>query len=149
MATEGFRPAFNIPSVPVLEYAEHATAGSFKKYDLIELNGGKVRLNSDDQAIFGVALKDASGTADTAIPCYVLSSDQIWVAEVDATVAVTNVGVQYGLNIGTAGSMSVDLGDTTTESVTIIGLDGTNAYGASGTKVLVKFLNVVIVSEQD
>ena len=149
MATEGFRPKFNMPPVPVLEYAEHATAGSFKKYDLVELNGGKVRLNSNDQAVWGVALRDASGTVDTPIQVQMISVGQIWVAEADTTVAVTDVCLQYGLNIGTAGSMSVDIGDTTTESVTLIAPDERDGYGGGSNRVLIKFLNVALQSEQD
>ena len=135
MATIGFQFVIGNPQVRI--YPEHTTANSFAIGDLVKLTAGKVVLASDDSALWGVAGKAASGTVDTEIPVYVLNTDQVWMAEVDTTSAQSQVGADYGLNIGTAGSMSIDIADTTTTSVTV--LDLFDAASTATGRVLVKF----------
>lgn len=125
-----------------LYYPEHATAGSFKGGDLVDLNGGKVRLAAADTKIWGVAGKDAAGTVDTSTPVMLISSDQVWVAWADTTVNQTHVGNDFGLNIASA-SCTVDIADTTTTSVVILGIDERHVAGTTA-RVLVKFQNGVI-----
>ena len=120
-------------------YPEHASAGSFALGDLVKLASGKVQLETSDQAVTGVALRAASGTEDTNIPVAIITPSQLWVAEVDTTTAATQVNVAYGLNIGTAGSMSVDIGDTSTTTVRVERLDSRDDAGTATGRVVVKF----------
>ena len=137
MATIGFRQItgpFQVEHLP-----EHTTANSFVAGDIVYLNSGKLALVTSDAAVFGVAGAPASGTADTSLPVYVITPTQLWVAEVDTTSAVSQVGGKYGLNIGTAGSMNVDIGDTSTTSVRIERLDSRDVAGTATGRVVVKF----------
>lgn len=137
MATIGFQQItgpFQVEYIP-----EHGTANSFVAGDLVKTTTGKAVLASDDAVLVGVAAKDATGTEDTLIPVYVITPTQLWVAEVDTTSATSQVGIAYGLNIGTAGSMSVDIGDTSTTSVRVERLDSRDAAGTALGRVVVKF----------
>ena len=126
--------------------SEHATAGSFVAGDIVDLNGGKVRIASSDQAIYGVAAAPATGTVDTQIPVYVVDPSQLWVAYADGTVTeATHTGNDYGLNIA-AGSCTVDLGDATTTTVSIIDIDERDAY-ATTARVIVRFKNAILQSQ--
>jgi len=145
MATMGFAIAKGNPNIR--DFPEHGTAGSFVAGDLVDLNGGKVRIAASDQKVMGVAQKAASGTEDTLIPIAQISSEQEWMCQVDATSAETNKGEDYGLNIGTAGSMSVDLGDTTTCSVNVLKLHARDGALATG-RVYVSFRDAVIQHKQ-
>jgi hypothetical protein len=126
----------------ILDYPEHATAGSFEAGDPVDLNGGKVRIAASDQQIWGIAGADASGTTDTSIPVYVISPEQIWVAYADTTLNQTHVGNDYGLNIS-AGTSTVDIGDATTTSVVILGIDERDTAGTTA-RALVKFKGGII-----
>ncbi len=135
MATIGFRLAYGNAESKI--YPE-GSSQSYKAGDLVKLSSGKVKIASADTDIWGVAGKNATTSTSADAPVYIISPDQVWMAEIDTTSATTQVGNDYGLNIGTAGSMSVDSSDTSTTSVSIIDL-----YDASGTtshpRVLIKF----------
>jgi hypothetical protein len=135
MATIGFRLAEGNSNSKV--YPE-ASSQSYKAGDLVKLAAGKVTIISADTDIWGVAGKDATTTTSADAPVYIIDLNQIWMAELDTTSATTQVGEDYGLNIGTAGSMSVDIGDTSTTTVSIIDLYD-DAGTTSKARVLVKF----------
>ena len=144
MSTRGFASRDGDSAANVVNLPEHATAGSFVAGDLVNVAGGKVRILQSDQNIFGIALGKASGTADTDIPVEVISPDKVYVAQADTTTAVTQVNNDYGLNIGTAGNMSVDIGDTSTTSVVVVDLDPRDAVGTNGGRLLVKFTTAAL-----
>jgi len=135
MATIGFR---YIKGPYVVNHLPEAASQSFKAGDLVILTSGKVAIVTSDQTVYGVALKDASGTTGADVPVLVIQPDQIFLAQADTTTAATHVGGKYGLNIGTAGSMSVDIGDTSTTTVRIEKLDPRDGAKANG-RVYVKF----------
>lgn len=109
----------------------------FAVNDLVGLDtSGRVTIATDSN-IFGVAQKAAGTSTSTQIPVQVITADSIWIAQADTTVAQTEVGEDFGLNY-TTGSMSVDLGDTTTTKVRIEKLD-TRDNGASPYRVYVRF----------
>jgi hypothetical protein len=136
LATIGFK----LHSGPsnIFEVPEHTTAGSFTIGDLVKLTSGKAQLETSDQAVWGVALKAATGTADTTIPVQVITPQQVWCAAADTTTTSGHVGAVYGLNIATAGSMSIDIGDTTTTTVRIEALDTRDGASALG-RCLIRF----------
>jgi len=107
-------------------------------HDLVSLDGGSVTIASDGD-IFGVALKAIGSSTAVNIPVQVITQDGIWIAQADTTTAATYVGEDYGLNY-TSGSMSVDIGDTTTTQVRIEQLDSRDG-AKSGVRVYVKFLS--------
>lgn len=144
MATIGVQAKNNNPAPKVYNYPEHATHGSFAVGDLVKLDtNGKLQVAASDQALFGVAKKGYSGTEGTLIPVMVLDSNAEFVMQADTTTTIANEGVDYGLNIGTPGSMSVDVGDETTTSVVVQRLDERDGPKANG-RVVVKFKPGVI-----
>lgn len=144
MATRGFAIRDGDAAASVVNLPEHGTPGSFEVGDLVKVDGGKVQKVSSDENIFGIALKKYTDSEDSDIPVEVIDTSKIYVAEADTTTAQTQVGNDYGLNIGAAGSMSVDIGDTGTTSVVVVGLDPRDAVGATGGRLLVKFMSAVL-----
>lgn len=136
MATIGFKLAYGNPTV--VHVPEHTTSPGFLRGDLVYINTtyGTLAIISDDQTIFGIAGADASGTANTQIPVYVISPEQVYIAQLDTTSAQAQVGNDYGINIST-GAFSVDSSDVTTATVTVIDLF--DDVGTATGKVLVKF----------
>jgi len=139
MATIGFKWSGIGEAPPVIEALE-ADSQSFKVGDLVYLSSGAVTIVASDQTVFGVALKAGTNVTSghATIPVQVITPGSLWIAQADTTTATTHVGGKYGLNIGTAGSMSVDIGDTTTTTVRIEALDSRDGAKENG-RVLVQF----------
>ena len=110
------------------EYPE-AASQTFKMGDLVELVSGKVTqivaagntAGSSDK-VLGMAMRDASGTTDTAIPVVVANDATLFLLPVwhttpgSAVTAVTDVGTAYALGHRTVSSVTnyvVTLDDTT------------------------------------
>ena len=146
MATIGVRAKNNKPAPRIQTFDEGATPGSFAVYDLLTLNAGGVQIATSDQALFGVALKGYTGTSGSDIPIMVLDSNTEYVMAADTTTTAGMIGNDYGLNIGTAGNMSVDIGDTTTTSVIVQRLDERDGAKANG-RLVVKFKSSVLTGE--
>lgn len=130
MATKGFQPAY-VDGAKTVHVPEGATQ-TFKAGDLVYMTSGAVKIVTSDQTVFGAAAENASGTTGTSIAVYPADPATVWTAQVDTTSAASQVGGKYGLNIGTAGSMSIDIADTTTTSVRVIDIhphDGAKALG--------------------
>jgi hypothetical protein len=132
MATSGFQLAYGNPTI--VHMPEHTTANSFTAGDLVYLSSGLVVLAADDDTVFGVAARAASGTHDTVIPIYVITPEQTWIVEMETTSAEAHIGEDYAVNL-TAGSQSVNTDDT--GSVVVI--DFFEPVGTATGKVLVKF----------
>ena len=140
MSTRGFACKDGDAAGNVVLVPEHGTPGSFERGDLVKIDtNGKVQIVSSDQNIYGIALKKYTGTEGTDIPVEVIDTSKIYVAEADAATATTQIGGNFGLNIGTAGSMSVDVGDTTTTSVSVVALDPRDATTTTGGRLLLRF----------
>ena len=137
MATIGFQLAYGNPCV--VHIPETTTASSFVAGDLVVIASGYVGLVADDDTVFGVAAKDASGTLGTSIPVYVIDPSVTWIAELDTTSTTTHLGQDYAINIGTAGSMSVDVGGTGS----VIVIDFFEPVNTATGKVLVRFSHEV------
>lgn len=105
---------------------------TFKKGDALVMSSGKVVIATSDQTIFGVAAQDATGTTSSSVAVYLADPATLFTGQVDTTSAASQIGLKYGLNIGTAGSMSIDIADTTTTSVRVVDIhphDGAKALG--------------------
>lgn len=137
MTTMGFR--YHSGPVRIIEALE-ASSQSFVAGDLVYLNAGVVTLVTNDDEIFGVALKASSNvtSAWTTIPVQVITPESLFVAQVDSTSATTQVGEQYGLNTATTDCHAVDIGDTTTTVVRIERIDSRDGALATG-RVIVRF----------
>jgi hypothetical protein len=143
MATIGFQLAYGNPEVRMIGEGAGA-ANSFYVGDLVYLAAGLVTVVADDATIYGVAGANASGTTGTLVPVYVIDPSQTWIAEADATTTAAYAGEDYGLNV-TAGSMSVDIAETTNPAVVIKDLDPRDgATTGSGGRVLINFLPKVL-----
>lgn len=140
MATSGFQLHSGNPQV--VHVPETTTHSSFLAGDLVRMASGYVGLVADDDTVFGVAAKKYKGTLGTSTPVYVVTPDQVWIAEMDTTSTTTHLGEDYSINIGTPGSMSVATGGT--GSVTVI--DFFEPVGTATGKVLVKFSHEVCQS---
>jgi len=143
MATIGFQLHSGNPEVRMIGEGAGA-ANSFYVGDLVYLAAGLVTVVANDATIYGVAGANASGTTGTLVPVYVINPSHTWVAEFDDTTTAAYVGEDYGLNV-TAGSMSVNLGETTNTAVTVKDLDPRDGptTGAGG-RVLVNFVPGVL-----
>ena len=137
MATIGFE--YHSGPSRVIQALE-ANSQSFTVGDLVYLVSGAVTIAADDATVFGVALKAGTNvtSGNATIPVQVITPDTLFVAQADTTTATTHVGGKYGLNIATAGSMSVDIADTTTTTVRIEALDSRDGAAATG-RVVVRF----------
>jgi hypothetical protein len=135
--------SFKFRQGPVLRrnFPEHATAGSFVVGDMVELNGGKVRLCSNDDNPLGVAMKAASGTEDTSIEVMMFLAGQEWSVPSEGATALANVGNDYGINL-TAGAQTVDL--NTTGTFTILEVDPRETVGTSGGRLIGMFRQAVL-----
>ena len=142
MATMGFKWAGYGASPDVVEAAE-ANSQSFVANDLVKITAGTVAIATDG-AISGVAQKAATNvtTGNVTIPVQVITPDSVWIAAADTTTVSTQVGEDYGLNY-TAGSMSVDIGDTQTTQVRMEKLDSRDGAKALG-RVHVRFKQSVL-----
>jgi len=138
MATMGFQWS-GIGAAPNVVEAKEADSQSFVVNDLVYLNAGAVTI-ATDAAISGVALKAATNvtTGNATIPVQIITPDSVWIAQADAATSVDYVGEDYGLNY-TAGSMSVDIGDTSTTQVRIEKIDSRDGAGVSPYRVHVRF----------
>ena len=121
MATMGFRPYPGPIADRIVHLPEAATQTS-DQGDLVIISSGKVAVATDDDDVFGIAMRDASGTTDTMIPVYVIHASDKFIAEASTTTAETNKGVAYAL-VMTSGSMAVNPGSTTTAAFYIEKLD--------------------------
>ena len=139
MATMGFKP-YPQPIADRITVLPEAGTQSFVRGDLVIISSGKVAVMTDDDDIFGVAMNDASGTADTDCYVYVIQPGDKFIAEASTTTAVTNQGVAYALVV-TSGSMAVNPGSTTTAAFYIDALDPRDGptTGAGG-RVIGRFI---------
>ena len=138
MATMGFAP-YPGPDASKIVHLPEGTSASFQAGDLVIFTSGKLQVATDDDEFFGIALKKYSGTADTSIPVYVVTPGDRFIAEANGTTAQTNCGVAYALVL-TTGSMSVNVGSTTTPAFYIDELDPRDgATTGAGGRVLGRF----------
>ena len=137
MATSGFQLHSGNPQV--VHVPETTTHSSFVAGDLVVLGSGYVGLCADDDTVFGVAAKNYKGTLGTSTPVYVVTPHQTWIVEMETTSTTTHLGQDYGVNIGTPGSMSVD----TNQTGSVVVIDFFEPVGTATGKVLVKFSHEV------
>ena len=136
----------------IYEYPETATQ-TFKKGDPVKLDSaGRVLLGVDTEAPMGVALADASGTTDALVAIQLIDTEQIWTgttsaAGATADVAQTDIGVECSFIKSTiSGSTDItvlDLSDTTTPTMVIVGFDkrdNESAVGATDGRLLFQWL---------
>ena len=121
MATIAQLAAKVVSSHKIIHLPEAATQ-SFKKGEFVYLVSGKVTVLpttvQSQSKIAGMALRDASGTTDTAIPIAVAEEGVVFEANVyhstaaSAITAVTQVGASYGIKVS-SNKQYVNIEDTT------------------------------------
>lgn len=111
MAYIGFRPYPDSDATKIVHLPEVVSA-TFLTGDLVILSGGFVTVATDDKDVFGIAMKDYTGTTSALIPVYVITPEDRFIAQSTATTAETNKGVAYGVDVATPGSMAVTVGTT-------------------------------------
>ena len=138
MATSGFHLAYGDPDI---RYIGEANTQTFVAGDLVYLSSGLVTVADDDGIIFGVA--QAASKADSLnrlTPVSVINPNQTWIAEFDAAQGVANVGVGYGINVGT-GDSDVESAGTTNTACVSVDLDPRDGVTtAARGRVYIKFL---------
>lgn len=130
-AVEFYGGSYVVVNVP------EAASQSFKKGQFVYLASGKATVATASSGIFGMALEDATGTTDTQLAVLVSLRDTIFRGCVyhstaaSAVTAVTDVGTTtFGINQVSNISV-VDKENTTHDSFSVIGLDPTDAVGAT------------------
>jgi hypothetical protein len=121
MATMGFRP-YPGPDANKIAWLPEVVSATFKTGDLVILSAGFVTIATVDEDIYGIALKDYTGTTSTPIPVYVLSGGEKLIAEATATTTEVMKGVGYELTM-TAGSMGVATSTTSSPTFMVEQLD--------------------------
>ena len=150
MATSRTTMGWKLLEGPVVirEYPADETHGSFLAGDLVALSAGELILKAATTAILGVAMKDYTASG-TAIPVLIANTDQVWVAEADTTTTTAMCGVGYGIN-DTAGTQSIDIGDTSDIEVYVVKIDPRDgATTGSGGRMHVRFVNNALQLNHD
>jgi hypothetical protein len=111
LSTAGFR-LYDGPQ-NIQWFPEDQTSGYFAAGNVVILSSGEVTIATDDDDIWGVALKGYTGTTGTMIPVSVITPDQRWLAYATSTTATTIIGTSYALTL-TYGSQGVNTASTTT-----------------------------------
>ena len=144
MTTIGFK--YHSGPVRVIEALE-ASSQSFGQSDLVYLSGGKVLVAATDNVIMGTALKAATNTTSgwASIPIQVITPETLFVAQVDTTSVLSQVGEDYGVNILTTQCHSVNIAETTSTTVRVERLDSRDGAKALG-RVIVRFNPKVLQS---
>ena len=119
----GFRPYPGPDATKIVHLPEEASQ-TFVAGDLVIHDGssGEVEIATDDDDVYGIALRDASGTTGTMIPVYVITPGDRFIAEASATTSEANKGINYAL-VMTGGSMAVNPGSTSSPAFIIDELD--------------------------
>ena len=139
MATSGFHLAYGDPDIRYIAQTG-STADSFVAGDLVYLSSGLVTICDADTSIFGIAQAPCTGTALTLIPVSVISPSQTWICELDGAQTTANIGVSYGLTVGT-GDSDVKTSETTNTTITVVDLDPRDGVTtAAGGRVYVRFV---------
>jgi len=137
MATIGFQLAYGNPHI--VHVPECQTHSSFTPGDLVWVTGGYLQLAANVTTIFGVVQAKTVGTTGNPTPVHVISPEDIFIAEMDTTSTTTHLGNDFGVEIGTAGSMNVATGSSDVVSV----IDFFEPVNTATGKVLVKFRSAV------
>lgn len=101
-----------------------AASQSFTKGDILVESSGKLAIGATDPTlgtIVGVAEHDASGTTDTEVRFVPATNDVEFEANIEGTLAQTDVYTQYGLKL-VSGIFVIDQADTTNVRVVVTGL---------------------------
>ena len=147
MATMGWKLLDAQPDIR--EYPIDQTHGSFVAGDLVALSAGEVILKAATTCILGVALKSYAGGSGAYVPVNIIKASQTYIAEADTTTTTAMCGVGYGIN-DTAGSQSVDIGDTADVECIIVKIDPRDgATTGSGGRVHVRFPAAILQMEKD
>jgi len=144
MATIGFQLAYGDPHI--VHLPEHTTSSSFTPGDLVAVVSGYIQCiatGTHTSTIFGVAQKKYKGTLGTSTPVHVISSGDVFIAQMNTTSTTTHIGPDYGVNTA-VGSQSVNA--TSTGCVVVI--DFFEPVNTATGKVLVKFIPGVLQSEE-
>lgn len=136
------RPYKNVRTEAFKEEASQ----TFKLGDVLvqdATNKDEVEISGSDATarIVGIALEDASGTADTKILVGLAEPGAEFVGHIEdaATLAVGQLGTDYGLVADTTNNIwRVDTSDTTNKSVTVTGF--VDAVGDVNGRVRFQFL---------
>lgn len=133
----GFSP-YSIKDIEVVALPE-AFGQSFKKGEVVYLDGGKVKVASaNPQDVYGIALQDASGIENTSVKVARIKPGSKWVAKGSATPSVSNQGVAYGLAVSDH-NWTVDFSATINTTVYVESI-----YSADNSMVVVSFKTGVL-----
>jgi hypothetical protein len=140
------------------QYPE-AASQTFKRGDLVYLSSGKVTVAAtagignnvaSGTKVLGIALKDASGATDTAIPVAIANPNLRWVLPVthatpaSGITAITEVGTAYELERTAAPKRAVPIDDTTNTKVVVTAIHPAYAVGEQYGWVEVRFLDAQV-----
>lgn len=120
----------------VMNFLE-GTGQTFKVGDLVVTDSNGLIVVATAGNILGIAMDDASGTANTVIRVELINGIDIYSVPIGSATATaqTNVGAAGDI-VFTAGAQYIDI-DTTTSEVNVVGFD--DALGTTGGKLLVRF----------
>lgn len=114
--------------LPPMRWFPEAASQTFVYGDLVYLSSGAVTVcGADPSSILGVAMMDASGTTGTQIPVLVITDDveiamsAYHATKASAVLAASNVGTAYEINQYAAGKWTIDIANTSSTRVTVVG----------------------------
>lgn len=152
MATVRNQLAARLATPAKILYFPEAASQSFKAGEFVYLVSGKVTIiSSTSQSvskIAGMALADASGTTDTALPVAIAEEGVLFELCVyhstpaSAITAITQVGVSYGLTVS-SNKHYVNIGDATYRRVKVKKISNKDDVGDRYGRLLVEVLGDV------
>jgi hypothetical protein len=130
-----------------IQWVPEAAAQSFKEGEFVYLASGKATAcASDATAIYGLALKDASGVTDALIPVAVADNLNEFEMSVfhgtpaSAVTAITQVGSKFALEV-VSNEHSVDISNTTDLAFQVQAISAKDEIGETYGRVIVKVLS--------
>lgn len=145
MATINREAAKLVSPAKILYYPE-AASQSFKKGEFVNLVSGKVTVLSATPAlqgkILGLAMADASGTTNTAIPVAVAEEGVLFELNGTSTTAITQVGGVFGITV-TSNKHYLNTADTTNTKLHVKALSKRDAVGDTYGRFLVEVLGSI------
>jgi hypothetical protein len=140
MAYMGFRPYPDSDATKIVHLPEVVSA-TFLTGDLVILSGGFVTVATSDANVYGIAMKDYTGTTSALIPVYVITPEDRFICQSSAATLETHKGNAYGCTLTTPGSMCVVAGTTGNATFYIDELDPRDGPTTSaGGRVIGRFV---------
>ena len=134
---------YNDPDLVAIKWFPEASGQTFKEGDFVYLASGLVTVAvATTVTLLGIAMRDASGTANTSIPVQMftptgfVTMNVLGASAADKVFAASLVGAEYDLQVVSAGIWAVDSGTSSYDTVQVVQLIDDGAVGDTNARCL-------------